>query len=162
MIAFTLNGREVQLEVDPEMPLLWALRERTGLTGTKFGCGIGACGACTVLIDGVPVRTCITMIRDVEGRAVTTIEGLAGEDPETLHPVQEAWIEHQVPQCGYCQSGVILAVAALLERSPTPTEAEVDETITNLCRCGTYVRMRRAIASLVAGEGTGLREESPA
>jgi isoquinoline 1-oxidoreductase alpha subunit len=146
MIEFTLNGRAVALEVDAAMPLLWAIREQTGLTGTKFGCGIGACGACTVHLDGAPVRSCVTSVGTAAGRAVTTIEGLA--PARQLHPVQGAWIEEQVPQCGYCQSGVIMAVAALLQTNPSPTDAEIDTAISNICRCGTYERMRSAIRSI--------------
>jgi isoquinoline 1-oxidoreductase alpha subunit len=146
MIEFTLNGQPVALEVDPAMPLLWAIREQTGLTGTKFGCGIGACGACTVHLDGAPVRSCVLTTGAVAGRSVTTIEGLAPAG--ALHPVQAAWVEHQVPQCGYCQSGVIMAVAALLEGTPAPTDDEIEAAVTNICRCGTYVRVRRAIRSI--------------
>ena len=149
MIELTLNGGPVRLDVPPEMPLLWAIREQAGLTGTKFGCGIGACGACTVHVDGTPVRSCSVPVSSVEGRSVTTIEGLAGG--EVLHPVQSAWIEHQVPQCGYCQSGMIMAVAALLERTPAPTDAEIDAAITNICRCGTYERIRGAIHAAAGG-----------
>jgi isoquinoline 1-oxidoreductase subunit alpha len=148
VIEFTLNGATTRLDVPPEMPLLWAIREQAGLTGTKFGCGIGACGACTVLVDGTPVRSCVTPVRGVAGRSVTTIEGLAAAD--ALHPVQVAWIEEQVPQCGYCQSGMILAVAALLKRNPVPSDEEIDAAITNICRCGTYERVRGAIHTLAA------------
>jgi isoquinoline 1-oxidoreductase alpha subunit len=154
MISFTLNGRSVSLDVEPEMPLLWALRENAGLLGTKFGCGIGVCGACTVHMDGDPVRSCMIMMEAVSGREVTTIEGLSPSgSAAALHPVQQAWIDHQVPQCGYCQSGVIMAVAALLERSPAPGDEEIEAEITNICRCGTYGRMRSAIHSL-ASEGS--------
>ena len=146
MIEFTLNGTATQFDVAPETPLLWAIREQAGLTGTKFGCGIGACGACTVHIDGVAVRSCLVPVSGVTGRAVTTIEGLAsGHD---MHAVQAAWIEHQVPQCGYCQSGMIMAVVALLEVNHAPSDAEIDASVTNICRCGTYERVRRAIHSL--------------
>lgn len=155
MIEFTLNGEPARLEVDPDTPLLWAIREQAGLTGTKFGCGIGACGACSVHIDGTAVRSCSVPVASVAGRAVTTIEGLsrAGE----VHAVQAAWIEHQVPQCGYCQSGMIMAIAALLERNPSPSDADIDAAVTNLCRCGTYERIRNAIRSLA--EGTEVSRE---
>jgi len=143
MIELTLNGTPTSLDVAPETPLLWAIREQAGLTGTKFGCGIGACGACTVHVDGTPVRSCSLPASDAAGRSVTTIEGLA--DAAGLHPVQHAWIEHQVPQCGYCQSGMIMAVAALLERNPSPSDEDIDAAITNICRCGTYERIRGAI-----------------
>ena len=150
MIDLTLNGAPTRLDVPPEMPLLWAIREQTGLTGTKFGCGIGACGACTVHVDGMAVRSCSVTAGSVAGRSVTTIEGLA--ETGELHPVQRAWIEQQVPQCGYCQSGMIMAVAALLERSPAASDDEVAAAITNICRCGTYERIRGAVGSLT---GTG-------
>ena len=146
MIEFTLNGTPTRFEVTPDTPLLWAIREQGGLTGTKFGCGIGACGACTVHIDGVAVRSCLVPIAGVAGRAVTTIEGLASG--LELHAAQAAWIEHQVPQCGYCQSGMVMAIAALLESNPRPSDAEIDASVTNICRCGTYERIRTAIHSL--------------
>jgi isoquinoline 1-oxidoreductase subunit alpha len=152
VIEFTLNGTPTRLDVPPKMPLLWAIREQAGLTGTKFGCGIGACGACTVHVDGAPVRSCVTTVDGVAGRSVTTIEGLASA--ERLHPVQVAWIEHQVPQCGYCQSGMIMAVAALLERKPDPSDEEIDAAVSNICRCGTYVRVRNAIHALAKGAGS--------
>jgi isoquinoline 1-oxidoreductase alpha subunit len=148
MIELTLNGTPTQLDVAPDTPLLWAIREQAGLTGTKFGCGIGACGACTVHVDGAPMRSCSVPASSVAGRSVTTIEGLATSE-EVLHPVQRAWIEHQVPQCGYCQSGMIMAVSALLAENPAPTDEEISSTITNICRCGTYERIRDAIHSLV-------------
>ncbi len=147
-IEFTLNGTLTSLEVDPAMPLLWAIREQTGLTGTKFGCGIGACGACTVHVDGTPVRSCSTPVESVAGREVTTIEGLAQNGE--LHPVQRAWIEHQVPQCGYCQSGMIMAVAAALEQNPRATDEDLQAAVTNICRCGTYQRIREAVQSITA------------
>ena len=146
MINFILNGASVSLDVPPEMPLLWALREQAGLTGTKFGCGIGACGACTVHLDGTAVRSCSVPVGSVVGRAVTTIEGLAASGE--LHPVQQAWIDHQVPQCGYCQSGMIMAISALLEGRPDATDEQVAASITNICRCGTYERIRSAVRSL--------------
>lgn len=141
MIEFWLNGETVAVDVDEQMPLLWALRDYLSLTGTKYGCGIAQCGACTVHIDGEPRRACVTPVISVAGRKVTTIEGLGGN-----HPVQEAWINEQVPQCGYCQSGQIMAAVALLERIPQPTDSEIDQAMQGqLCRCGTYPRIRRAI-----------------
>jgi isoquinoline 1-oxidoreductase alpha subunit len=148
MVELILNGRPTTLDVPPEMPLLWAIREKAGLTGTKFGCGIGACGACTVHLDGQPVRSCSFPAGNAAGRSVTTIEGLAG--PDGLHPVQAAWIREQVPQCGYCQSGMIMAVAALLADNPSPSDDELESAITNICRCGTYQRIRNAVRSLAA------------
>ena len=156
MINFILNGASVSLDVPPEMPLLWALREQAGLTGTKFGCGIGACGACTVHLDGTAVRSCSVSVGTVVGRSVTTIEGLAGDGE--LHPVQQAWIDHQVPQCGYCQSGMIMAISALLEGRPDATDEQVAASITNICRCGTYERIRSAVRSLDSAED--LEEET--
>ena len=156
MIDFILNGAPVNLDVPPEMPLLWALREQAGLTGTKFGCGIGDCGACTVHLDGTAVRSCSVPVGTVVGRSVTTIEGLAGSGE--LHPVQQAWIDHQVPQCGYCQSGMIMAISALLERRPAATVEQVAASITNICRCGTYERIRSAVRSLDSAED--LEEET--
>jgi isoquinoline 1-oxidoreductase subunit alpha len=141
MITLTVNGQEHQLDIEPEMPLLWALRNEIGLTGTKYGCGIAQCGACTVLIDNKPVRSCVTPVSTVKA-SITTIEGLAQEGKP--HPVQAAWVAEDVPQCGYCQSGQILAAVALLNKTPKPTDADING-ITNICRCGTYVRIRRAI-----------------
>jgi isoquinoline 1-oxidoreductase subunit alpha len=149
MTRFSVNGRSVTVEADAEMPLLWALRDHLGLTGTKFGCGIAACGACTVHVDGQPVRSCSLPLGDVAGKQVKTIEGLA---PERSHPLQQAWIAEQVPQCGYCQSGMIMAAAALLQDTPRPTDAEIDAAITNLCRCGTYARIRSAIHRAARGK----------
>ena len=146
-IAFTLNGKAFTYDGDPDKPLLWVLREDAGLTGTKFRCGVAACGACTVHLDGVAERCCTVPVGMVEGRDVRTIEGLAAGAPGR-HAVQEAWVAARVPQCGYCQPGMIMAVAALLSENPRPTDAEVDEAITNLCRCGTYPRVRAAIRSL--------------
>jgi isoquinoline 1-oxidoreductase alpha subunit len=146
VVELTLNGVSTRLDVADGTPLLWAIREQAALTGTKFGCGIGACGACTVHVDGAAVRSCVTPVESVAGRTVKTIEGLAQDG--ALHPVQEAWIEQQVPQCGYCQAGVIMAVAALLERNPAPTDSELETAITNICRCGTYERIRGAVRSL--------------
>ena len=137
-----VNGQRTELDVDPEMPLLWVLRDLLGLTGTKYGCGIGACGACTVLIDGRAERSCVTPAREAAGKRITTIEGLGAD---RLHPLQRAWIGHQVPQCGYCQSGMLMAAAALLERNPQPSDADIDAAMTNICRCGTYPRVRAAI-----------------
>ena len=145
-ITLTVNGQTRSLDVEPDTPLLWAIRDTLGLTGTKFGCGISACGACTVHLNGRPVRSCTFPVSAAEGAAVTTIEGLAEEG--TLHKVQQAWIAHQVPQCGYCQSGMIMAVAALLEQRPNPSDDQIDATITNICRCGTFARVRRAIHAL--------------
>jgi isoquinoline 1-oxidoreductase alpha subunit len=143
MVKFRLNGAEVSAEVPGEMPLLWVLRDTLGFTGTKYGCGMALCGACTVHIDGAATRSCVVPVAAVEGRAVTTIEGIGSLD--RLHPVQQAWIEEQVPQCGYCQPGMIMAVAALLEENPAPDDEAINRSITNICRCGTYPRIRRAI-----------------
>ncbi len=143
MSKLIVNGEAHEIDVEAEMPLLWALRDAIGLTGTKFGCGIAQCGACTVLIDGGAVRACSIQVGDVEGKAITTIEGLA--DKGALHKVQKAWIAHDVPQCGYCQSGMILAAVALLNAKPKPTDADIDEAITNICRCGTFQQARAAI-----------------
>ena len=143
MIRFTVNGRPREVDVEPEMPLLWVLRDELDIKGPKYGCGIGQCGACTVHVDGEPARSCTLPISKLAGRRVLTIEGLA--QGERLHPVQQAWIDHQVPQCGYCQGGQILAAVALLRRFPQPTDRQIDEAMTNLCRCGTYARVRAAI-----------------
>jgi len=154
-VAFTLNGKPASFEAEPQMPLLWLLREDAALPGTKFGCGVAACGACTVHVDGLAVRSCLYPVSAVAGTRVTTIEGLAagaGLPNGELHPLQQAWIEVQVPQCGYCQSGMLMAAAALLKHTPRPTDAQIDESITNLCRCGTYPRVRKAI-HLVAERG---------
>lgn len=142
MISFTVNNRPVQVDGDPQTPLLWVLRDDLGLTGTKFGCGIAVCGACTVHLDGQAVRSCSLPVAAAQGRTVTTIEGLS---EDRSHPLQQAWIAEQVPQCGYCQSGMIMAAAALLRSTPQPSDADIDAAITNICRCGTYVRIRRAI-----------------
>jgi isoquinoline 1-oxidoreductase alpha subunit len=150
-ITITVNGEPHSLDVEPEMPLLWALRETLGLTGTKFGCGISACGACTVHVDGRAVRSCTLPLSAVSGRSVTTIEGLAQHG--SLHAVQRAWVAHQVPQCGYCQSGIIMAVAGLLAQTPKPTDDEIDASITNICRCGTFARVRAAIHQAAEGDG---------
>jgi isoquinoline 1-oxidoreductase alpha subunit len=156
-ITLQVNGEARVVEVDEDTPLLWALRESLGLTGTKFGCGIGACGACTVHVDGTPARSCSITASSLQGRAIMTIEGLSAVG---VHRVQQAWIEHQVPQCGYCQSGMIMAAVALLTQKAQPSDSDIDEHMTNLCRCGTYERVRRAIhsaagaASLTATEGS--------
>jgi isoquinoline 1-oxidoreductase alpha subunit len=145
MATFTLNGKPTTADVDPAMPILWVVRERLGLSGTKFGCGIAQCGACTVHLDGKPVRSCSTPVSQAEGREVTTIEGIAGPDGE-LSAVQKAWISEQVPQCGYCQSGQIMSATALLRDNPKPSDADIDAAMSgNICRCGTYTRIRRAI-----------------
>ncbi|MDH3512611.1 MAG: (2Fe-2S)-binding protein [Gammaproteobacteria bacterium] len=143
MIEFRLNGEEVSVDVDGRMPVLWMLRDVLKLTGTKYGCGIAQCGACTVHVDGKAIRSCVLPASNLQGKAVTTIEGLAGADG--LHPVQQAWIDEQVPQCGYCQPGMIMSVAALLTENPHPDDAVIDRSITNICRCGTYPRIRKAI-----------------
>ena len=154
MISFRVNGKQVDLNVDPTMPLLWALREYVGLTGTKFGCGIAQCGACTVHLDGSAIRSCITPVSRAEGHDVTTIEGLS---TDLSHPLQRAWIEIDVPQCGYCQSGQLMSAAVLLRQKPAPTDEDIDQAMTgNICRCGTYPRIRRAIhraAEMMADRG---------
>ena len=150
-ITLTVNGQAHSVDIELDTPLLWVLRDTLGLTGTKFGCGIGACGACTVHVNGRAVRSCSFPVSAADGGAVTTIEGLAADG--TLHTVQEAWIAHQVPQCGYCQSGMIMAVSAMLEQRPEPSDEQIDATITNICRCGTFARVRRAIRSVTEGEG---------
>ncbi len=142
-MQLTINGRTVEADAEPAMPLLWVLRDVLGMTGTKYGCGVSACGACTVRVDGQPVRSCVTPVSAVAGRKILTIEGLG--TPAAPHRLQAAWIAEQVPQCGYCQSGMLMAAAALLERKPKPSDADIDEAITNLCRCGTYQRVRAAI-----------------
>jgi isoquinoline 1-oxidoreductase subunit alpha len=148
MTKFTVNGNPVHFKMPPDTPLLWALRDAANLTGTKYGCGAGLCGACTVHVDGKAVRSCQVPIESLEGTFVTTIEGLSDD---RSHNVQQAWIAEQVPQCGYCQSGMIMAVAALLKENPRPTDEDIDATITNLCRCGTYPRIRKAIHRAAAG-----------
>jgi isoquinoline 1-oxidoreductase alpha subunit len=142
MFTLTINDRTARVDADPDTPLLWVIREQLGLTGTKYGCGIAACGACTVHVDGAAVRSCSLPVGEVGRRKITTIEGLS---PSRSHPLQKAWIAEQVPQCGYCQSGMIMAAAALLNEKPHPTDADIDAAMTNLCRCGTYVRVRKAI-----------------
>ena len=142
MITLSINGTQHQVDLEPDTPLLWAIRDAVGLTGTKFGCGIAQCGACTVHIDGVAMRSCSVPIAAVAGKKITTIEGLS---PDSKHPVQQAWLAEDVPQCGWCQSGQIMATAAFLKQNPNPTDADIDANITNICRCGTYERLRRAI-----------------
>lgn len=143
MARLSINGKTVNIDVEPDTPLLWALRENAGLTGTKYGCGIAQCGSCTVHIDGVATRSCVTSVSDAVGKQITTIEGLAKNG--VMHKVQKAWVDNDVPQCGYCQSGMIMAVAALLKEKPKPTDADIDAAITNICRCGTFQQVREAI-----------------
>jgi isoquinoline 1-oxidoreductase subunit alpha len=143
MPTLIVNGQRHDVDVEPDTPLLWVLRDTLGLTGTKYGCGIAQCGACTVHIDGVAVRSCSVQYSDVAGKEITTIEGLTANG--MLHKVQQAWLEHDVPQCGYCQSGMIMAVADLLKSTPKPTDADIDAAITNICRCGTFQQVRAAI-----------------
>ena len=146
MAILQVNGESLEHDAAPDTPLLWVLRDYLGLTGTKFGCGIAACGACTVLVDGNPVRSCVMPVSALGDGAITTIEGLAdGTEP---HRVQQAWIDHQVPQCGYCQSGMILASVALLQQNPSPSDEDIAAVVSNVCRCGTYSRVKRAIKSL--------------
>ena len=160
MIRLTVNGKAQQADVEPEMPLLWVLREVLGMTGTKYGCGIARCGACTVHIDGEAVRSCSLPASAAAGKRITTIEGLS---PDSSHPVQRAWAEFDVPQCGYCQSGQIMAAAALLAKKPRPSDKDIDEAMTNICRCGTYQRVRAAIhrAAAIALAGAGDSAGSP-
>ena len=143
MVRLTINGKSHNVDVEPDTPLLWVIRDTIGMTGTKYGCGIAQCGACTVHIDGVATRSCSVQVSDAVGKKITTIEGLAQNG--VLHKVQKAWIDNDVPQCGYCQSGMIMAVAALLKKNPNPTDADIDREITNICRCGTYQQVRTAI-----------------
>jgi isoquinoline 1-oxidoreductase alpha subunit len=143
MVRLTINGSSIDVDVNPSTPLLWAIREQVGLTGTKYGCGIAQCGACTVHVEGKAVRSCVIPVSAAEGKQVTTIEGLAAG--AVLHKVQQAWLDYDVPQCGYCQAGMIMAVAALLRDKPKPTDADIDATITNICRCGTFQQVREAI-----------------
>jgi len=142
MTTLNVNGKQVNVDVEPEMPLLWVLRDELGLTGAKYSCGIAMCGACTVHVDGQPVRSCVMPVSAVTGKRITTIEGLSRDGS---HPVQKAWVQLQVPQCGYCQSGMIMAAAALLREKKKPTDAEIDSAMSNICRCGTYARVRQAI-----------------
>jgi isoquinoline 1-oxidoreductase alpha subunit len=143
MARLTINGKALEVKVNPSTPLLWAIREQVGLTGTKYGCGVAQCGACTVHVDGKAVRSCVMPVAAAEGKQITTIEGLAVNG--TLSKVQKAWVEHDVPQCGYCQSGMIMAVTALLKEKPKPTDADIDRSINNICRCGTFQQVREAI-----------------
>ncbi len=162
MTQFTVNNQPVKYRMDPETPLLWALRDASNLTGTKYGCGTGDCGACTVDIDGRAVRSCQVSIKAVEGAFVTTIEGLSRD---RSHPVQQAWAAESVPQCGFCQPGMIMAAAVLLKGKPNPTDAEIDAAITNICRCGTYPRIRRAVrraAAMMSGRETVVGAPPPA
>ena len=154
MTTLNINGQKFQTDADEDTPLLWVIRDEIGLTGTKFGCGIAACGACTVHVDGKPVRSCSYPLGAIDGEAITTIEGLG--TPEALHALQAAWIEHQVAQCGYCQSGQIMSAATLLKETPTPTDSDIDEAMSgNLCRCGTYPRIRAAIHTAAKSLGEG-------
>ena len=149
MTSFFVNGKPVKVDVDPDTPLLWVIREEIGLTGTKYGCGIGACGACTVLFEGQAMRSCSLPVVAAEGKKIETIESL--EKSGQLSKVQKAWVDNQVPQCGYCQSGMVMATTALLRKNPKPTDAQIDESITNICRCGTFQQVRAAIHSIIKG-----------
>ncbi len=161
MIEFTVNGEPVSVEADPALPILWVIREKLGMTGTKFGCGIAQCGACTVHLDGQPIRSCSTPVSEAAGKVVTTIEGIAGPDGE-LTRLQQAWISEQVPQCGYCQSGQLMSATALLRDNPNPSDADIDAAMSgNICRCGTYTRIRRAI-KVAAGQIPARTEEDAA
>jgi isoquinoline 1-oxidoreductase alpha subunit len=159
MITLTVNGAAQRLDVDPATPLLWVVRENLGLTGTKFGCGIAQCGACTVHLNGRPIRACVTPVAAADGQSITTIEGIADG---AMHPVQQAWIVEQVPQCGYCQSGQIMSAVALLRDNPDPDDAAIDAAMRgNVCRCGTYPRVRRAIKRAAAAQTAGVRIYEP-
>ncbi len=159
MASFILNGEPVEVDADPAMPILWVVREKLGMSGTKFGCGIAQCGACTVHLDGQPVRSCSTPVAQAEGRALTTIEGIAGPDGE-LSAIQQAWVSEQVPQCGYCQSGQIMSATALLRNNPNPSDDDIDAAMSgNICRCGTYTRIRRAI-KVASGQVEPRQEEA--
>lgn len=162
MINLNINGESREYDVDPSTPLLWVIREQAGLTGTKFGCGIAQCGACTVHLNGAPIRSCVTPVQAAAGQEVTTIEGVRAADG-SLHPVQQAWIDEQVPQCGYCQSGQIMSAIALLETRPSPSDQDIDEAMSgNVCRCGAYPRIRRGIhrAAAATGAATDTGEEA--
>ncbi len=149
-MELTINGKQYKVEVEPQMPLLWVLRDELNLTGTKFGCGIAFCGACTVQIDGVATRSCVFPASAAVGKEIKTIEGLSHN--ETLSKVQQAWVDHQVPQCGYCQSGMIMAIDSLLQTTPSPSAEELETSITNICRCGTYQRVKEAVVSIVESD----------
>jgi isoquinoline 1-oxidoreductase subunit alpha len=155
-IETSINGKAVSLAAEPDTPLLWVIREELGLTGTKFGCGIAACGACSVHVNGEVTRSCSVPVSEVAGKSITTIEGLKGADG-TLHAVQQAWISAQVPQCGYCQSGQIMAAVALIEKTGKPSDAQIDEAMTNICRCGTYPRIRKAIRAATGQAATNVQ-----
>ncbi len=160
MITLEVNGSERSVDVDADTPLLWVLRDELALTGTKFGCGLGMCGACTVLLNGKATRSCVVPVSAVAGQSITTIEGLS---QDKSHPVQQAWIAEAVPQCGYCQSGMILSTVALLKEKPNPTDAEIDLAVTNICRCGTYTRVRQAIhlaARMQGGDKTAAKPDN--
>jgi len=157
MLELTVNGRVHRVDVEPEMPLLWVLRDHLSLPGTKYGCGVSICGACTVHVDGAPVRSCAMQASAAVGKKVVTIEGLSQGG---LHRIQQAWIEHEVPQCGYCHTGMIMSAAALLTKIPKPTDADIDATMTNLCRCGTYARVRQAIHALAGSPATAAGQKS--
>ena len=155
MVSFKINSNAVTFDGEADTPLLWVIRDELNMTGTKFGCGIGQCGACTVHVNGAAQRSCVTPVASIDGKAITTIEGLAPADDE-LHPVQQAWLENDVPQCGYCQAGQIMATVDFLKKHPNPSDKDIDENMTNICRCGTYVRIRKAIhraAELTAAGG---------
>jgi isoquinoline 1-oxidoreductase alpha subunit len=152
-IHLIVNGADYDVDVEPDAPLLWVIRDELGLTGTKYGCGVAACGACTVHVNGKAMRSCSVPVSSVVGAPITTIEGLAPN--RSLSPVQQAWIDHQIPQCGYCQSGMIMAVSAFLATNPHPTDEQLAATVTNICRCGTYPRIRAAVHSLAAGKTAG-------
>jgi len=155
MVSFKINSKAVTFDGEADTPLLWVIRDKLGMTGTKFGCGIGQCGACTVHVNGAAQRSCVTPVASIDGKAITTIEGLAPAD-DVLHPVQQAWLENDVPQCGYCQAGQIMATVDFLKKHPNPSDKDIDENVTNICRCGTYVRIRKAIhraAELTAAGG---------
>lgn len=155
-MKLTINGEEKEITAEPGMPLLWVLRDELNMTGTKYGCGVSSCGACSVMVDGVATRTCTLPVKAVEGKKITTIEGIGTRG--ALSTVQQAWVEHQVPQCGYCQSGMIIAAEALLDENPEPTDDDIDTAITNICRCGTYQRARAAIqtAAKLRKEASGI------